>query len=185
MIPSLGFGPNSNHHPSFATTRNASSKTKLAMFDWFNKQKPAEEAATKGKESDFLSNFFNQASPLDVDVPSAPKVEETPSPPTTTMPEAKNEIYHGTVQWFDRNKGYGFIVPEVGSIAATSGKTVFVHQSDILCSGFRFLFDGEDVEYRLKEDTQGRFNAIDVTGPGGGPLLISRKRELNGKKKRS
>lgn len=151
------------------------------MFDWFNKQKPTEEAATKGKESDFLSNFFNQASPLDVDVPSR-KLGETPP---TTMPEANTEIHHGTVQWFDRNKGYGFIIPEVGSIAATNGKTVFVHQSDILCSGFRFLFDGEDVEYRLKDDTQGRFNAIDVTGPNGGPLLIARKRDLTGKKKRS
>lgn len=145
------------------------------MFDWFNKQKSAEEVTTKEKGSDFLSTFFNQASPSSVHAPS--KVVEEAPPETDT----NTEIHNGKVQWFDRYKGYGFITPEVGD-TATNGKAVFVHQSNILCSGFRFLYDEEEVAYRLQEDSQGRFSAVDVTGPGGGPLRVARKRGPKEKK---
>ena len=36
----------------------------------------------------------------------------------------------GTVKWFNDAKGYGFIEPEGG------GKYLFVHQSNIVMSGF-------------------------------------------------
>ena len=54
----------------------------------------------------------------------------------------------GNVKWFDRKKGYGFIVgPE--------GQDVFVHYTSIEADGFRSLRDGERVEYELKETDKG------------------------------
>lgn len=46
----------------------------------------------------------------------------------------------GTVKWFDKKKGFGFIVNE-------KGEDVFVHYSQIEGHGFRFLKDGDSVEY--------------------------------------
>ena len=39
---------------------------------------------------------------------------------------------HGTVKWFARNKGFGFIAGE-------DGRDYFVHQSEIQVDGFRKL----------------------------------------------
>ena len=54
----------------------------------------------------------------------------------------------GNVKWFDRKKGYGFIVgPE--------GQDVFVHYTNIVAEGFRSLRDGEQVNYELVETEKG------------------------------
>jgi CspA family cold shock protein len=54
----------------------------------------------------------------------------------------------GSVKWFDRKKGYGFIVgPE--------GQDVFVHYSSIQADGFRSLRDGEKVQYELVQTDKG------------------------------
>jgi CspA family cold shock protein len=54
----------------------------------------------------------------------------------------------GNVKWFDRKKGYGFIVgPE--------GQDVFVHYSSIQGEGFRALRDGEQVQYELVRTEKG------------------------------
>ena len=227
-MPSLAWV--ANPKPNSA---RALSTTQLEMFDWFNKDKPTEKANTKEKETDFFSNFFNQASPSRVEAPpkheisleespeheanleespkheanlEEPKAEEPkiltkvdPSvveaaEPKAATPDvsaksssaapaaAETEIHHGTVRWFDRKRGYGFIDP--ASSDPTNGKTVFVHQSDLKAGGYRFLFDGEIVEYHQEVDKQGRFRAIDVTGPGGGHLRISLARERDAKKQK-
>jgi CspA family cold shock protein len=54
----------------------------------------------------------------------------------------------GKVKWFDAKKGYGFISGE-------SGQDVFVHFSAIQGEGYRFLDNGEDVEYELDNDEKG------------------------------
>ena len=54
----------------------------------------------------------------------------------------------GTVKWFDRKKGYGFIT-------ADSGEEVFVHFSSITGAGFKFLDDGEKVEFEMEKDGKG------------------------------
>ena len=48
----------------------------------------------------------------------------------------------GKVKWFNDAKGFGFITSE-------SGEDVFVHHSAIHSSGFRFLKEGESVEFEL------------------------------------
>ena len=54
----------------------------------------------------------------------------------------------GTVKWFSKEKGYGFITPD-----EEGGEDLFVHYTDIEGSGFRFLQEGSKVTY---EATQGR-----------------------------
>lgn len=51
------------------------------------------------------------------------------------------ETKNGTVKWFSRVKGYGFIEPQDG------GSEVFVHYSAIKGEGYRNLFEGDNVKY--------------------------------------
>jgi CspA family cold shock protein len=65
----------------------------------------------------------------------------------------------GNVKWFDRKKGYGFIV-------GPDGRDVFVHYSNIIGDGFRSLRDGESVKYELVETDKG-LQANQVTQSNG------------------
>ncbi len=54
----------------------------------------------------------------------------------------------GTVKWFSRTKGYGFIQRPEGS-------DVFVHYSAINGEGFRNLEEGDRVEFSIEEGQKG------------------------------
>mmetsp|Transcript_42615 Transcript_42615/g.102747 ORF Transcript_42615/g.102747 Transcript_42615/m.102747 type:complete len:130 (+) Transcript_42615:64-453(+) len=72
----------------------------------------------------------------------------------------------GTVKWFDKTKGFGFITRE------DSGEDVFVHQTAIVSDGFRSLDDGIAVEFQVDvDDRNGKTRAVEVTGPGGEKLV--------------
>merc|ERR1740130_2643831 len=73
----------------------------------------------------------------------------------------------GTVKWFDKKKGFGFITPVDG------GEDVFAHQSVIQAEGFRSLDENMAVEYILEKDTNGRLSAKNVTGPDGESIVAA------------
>jgi cold shock protein len=54
----------------------------------------------------------------------------------------------GTVKWFNGQKGFGFIQPDVG------GADVFVHISAVERSGMGSLNEGQKVNYEILQDSR-------------------------------
>jgi len=59
-----------------------------------------------------------------------------------------SERTQGTVKWFNRSKGYGFIQRE-------GGDDVFVHYSSIQGEGYRNLDEGDRVEFNVESSPKG------------------------------
>jgi len=57
---------------------------------------------------------------------------------------------HGTVKYFNDQKGFGFITPDGQEVPE-----VYVHFSAIESGGFRTLHEGERVEFELVSSTRG------------------------------
>jgi CspA family cold shock protein len=55
---------------------------------------------------------------------------------------------HGTVKWFNADKGFGFITQD-------DGPDVFVHYSAIDASGFKALTEGDQVEFQVTQGLKG------------------------------
>ena len=66
---------------------------------------------------------------------------------------------HGTVKWFNAEKGYGFISNDEG------GDDVFGHFSAIQGTGYRSLNEGQKVTYDVEPDPKNpsKLRAVDVT----------------------
>ena len=62
---------------------------------------------------------------------------------------------HGTVKWFNTEKGFGFITVD-------GGDDVFVHFSAIQGDGFKSLEEGQEVEFTIVEGARGP-QAAEVT----------------------
>jgi CspA family cold shock protein len=56
----------------------------------------------------------------------------------------------GTVKWFNKAKGYGFIVDEKSPL-----DDIFVHYSAIEMDGYRFLEEGDHVELIVQQTSKG------------------------------
>ncbi len=54
----------------------------------------------------------------------------------------------GTVKWFNRTKGYGFI-------KRAEGEDVFVHFKAIVGDGFKELHEGDTVEFDVEKGPKG------------------------------
>jgi CspA family cold shock protein len=63
----------------------------------------------------------------------------------------------GKVKWFNRKKGYGFIVRE-------DGTDVFVHYSGIAGDGFKTLEEEQEVTFEVVDGEKG-LQATNVTVP--------------------
>jgi len=61
----------------------------------------------------------------------------------------------GRVKWFNDEKGWGFIKQD-------TGPDVFVHYSQIQGDGRRRLFEGDLVEFEIKEGPKG-LQAVNVS----------------------
>jgi len=59
------------------------------------------------------------------------------------------DLVRGTVKWFNRDKGYGFITRDDGE------KDVFVHYSAIEGTGIRNLDEGDKVEFEVESSPKG------------------------------
>jgi cold shock protein len=55
----------------------------------------------------------------------------------------------GTVNWFNADKGFGFITPDDG------GKDLFVHHTEIQSGGIYALSDDQKVEYEIGQSEKG------------------------------
>jgi CspA family cold shock protein len=70
----------------------------------------------------------------------------------------------GTVKWFSQEKGYGFLHQE-------DGPDVFVHHSSIEGTGFKVLYEGEEVEFDVVEEARGpkAQNVVRLNPPASAP----------------
>ncbi len=59
-----------------------------------------------------------------------------------------SKLKTGTVKWFSKTKGYGFIKQD-------SGPDIFAHFSSIVSDGFQTLIKGDKVEYIVKNGEKG------------------------------
>jgi len=57
--------------------------------------------------------------------------------------------FTGTVKWFSKEKGYGFITRD------DNQGDVFVHFSEIQQRGFKTLQEGQRVEFEIEQDEKG------------------------------
>ncbi len=63
----------------------------------------------------------------------------------------------GTVKWFNKTKGFGFIQPDDG------GNDVFVHITAVEQSGLGELKDGQKIAYELqKDEKRGKTSAVNL-----------------------
>lgn len=90
-----------------------------------------------------------------VGIGEVPSIETRNAPVGDTHP---GERETGTVKWFSKPKGYGFI-------ARSQGGDVFVHHSGIRGGGAQVLSEGDHVEYEVIEDPKG-LRAQDVVWVG-------------------
>ncbi len=71
------------------------------------------------------------------------------------MQERLANMAQGTVKWFNREKGYGFITTD-------DGQDVFVHHTSINQQGFRALEEGQRVTFEIVKGQKG-MQASNVT----------------------
>ena len=64
---------------------------------------------------------------------------------------------NGTVKWFNKKKGYGFIESET-----ENEKDVFVHISAVKNAGMSDLNDGDKLSYELETGENNKVSAVNL-----------------------
>lgn len=84
---------------------------------------------------------------LTSEAPSAPITGESQSHRETGV--AHSGWAHGTVAWFDAEKGFGFIHPDQGQ------QDIFVEYSTVQMPGYKILLAGQRVTYTAENCARG------------------------------
>ena len=82
-------------------------------------------------------------------------------------------MVRGTVKWFDRRKGYGFITRDDG------GADVFVHFSAIedKDNEFKAIYEGDKVEFDIVDGSKGpQASNLKVTEKGSRPSFKPKRK---------
>lgn len=91
------------------------------------------------------------------------------------MVETKNQ---GIVKWFNTKTGYGFVSTKIDG----NPVDVFAHFSGIVTNDeqYKYLVQGEYVEFTNTRCEGGEhvWQASNITGIGGGPLMCETRRQL-------
>jgi len=94
-----------------------------------------------------------------------------------TMPRESSR-FTGIVKWFNTKTGFGFIT--VCGEGDHAGKDIFAHHSGVRVSNmqYKYLVQGEYVDFNLvkSESDKHEFNAADITGVLGGPVMCETRR---------
>lgn len=93
----------------------------------------------------FLDSLINRIATMKTT--KAPTKEALPMFPRSSSHLNPN-TRTGIVKWFDKSKGFGFILQEYG-------KDIFVHYSDIISNGGRTLEEGATVSFVLVQTPKG------------------------------
>ena len=70
--------------------------------------------------------------------------------------QKEDRVPSGTVKWFNRDKGFGFIGPDDGSA------DVFLHGSALRRAKLPNLREGQRVTYKIEEGRDGKTAASDL-----------------------
>ena len=95
---------------------------------------------------------------------------------------------NGSVKWFNKNAGYGFITATDGE---RKDEDVFVHHSALNVSKeqFRYLVEGEHVSFTWaasgKDEDHARWQADNVTGANGGKLMCETRNDARAQQESS
>lgn len=92
-------------------------------------------------------------------------------------------VFVGRVKWFNNKSGYGFIT---SCDEKNKDEDVFVHHSGVSVSEeqYKYLVQGEYVEFRLTSTTEGSkypYQASNVTGMWAGKLMCETRNETPNK----
>ena len=68
----------------------------------------------------------------------------------------------GTVKWFDKKKGFGFVAVDEEFNKKRTKSDIFVHFTSIQMEGYRELAEGQRVEFTIGKDPKGEEQAENV-----------------------
>jgi CspA family cold shock protein len=92
-----------------------------------------------------------------------PAAHHTAPPSPSIIVPPSPSVRYGTVKWFNSEKGFGFLAQDQG------GPDVFIHYSEIKTPGFRYMEEGERVQYQVRQGSKGpiavEIEPLDRTAP--------------------
>ncbi len=65
----------------------------------------------------------------------------------------------GTVKWFNKKSGYGFLIPVEESLK----QDVFVHITTLQSNGIQTITEGQELEFDMVEGRGGKMAADNIT----------------------